>query len=213
MSPPAEIPDPPGHAGCALVLLAAGASTRLGRPKQLLPFRGRSLLRHAAETALASVCRPVVVVLGAGAEEMETELAALPVRVAVNQAWAGGMASSIRTGLKAVASEAAGPDTVVIMLCDQPLITAPMLDQLVKIHRAAGRGIVASEYEGALGVPALFSRKYYPELGMLAGDQGARRIILKHENDVTRIPLPEAALDVDRLEEATRLAGMDGKRL
>lgn len=202
MRQPHESSNPLKDAGSALMILAAGASTRLGRPKQLLPFRGRSLLRHAAETALNSVYRPVVVVLGAFADQLQPELAALPVTVAINPAWAEGMASSIRTGLREVASP---PDAVVIMLCDQPLVTAAMLDQLINIHRAEKRGIVASAYEGTLGVPALFSRKYYPELGLLEGDQGAKRIIVKHENDLARISLPEAAFDVDRVEDAARL--------
>jgi molybdenum cofactor cytidylyltransferase len=207
MGQPSENLNPPGNAGIALILLAAGASTRLGRPKQLLPFRGRSLLRHAAETALASVCRPVAVVLGASADRLQMELTALPVTVALNPAWAEGMAKSIRAGLKAVSSETAGADAVVIMLCDQPLITAGMLDRLVSVHRLEGRGIVASDYEGVLGAPALFSRKYYPELGVLEGNEGARRIIVKHEDDLARISLPEAAFDVDRMEEAARLGG------
>ena len=207
MRQPTEISRPPGNAASALILLAAGASTRLGRPKQLLPFRGRSLLRHAAETALASDCRPVVVVLGASADRLQTELNALPVTVALNPLWAEGMASSIRSGLRAMTAGAAGPDSVVIMLCDQPLITARMLHLLVNAHRSEGRGIVASEDEGALGVPALFSRKYYPELGMQEGDQGARSIIVEHGDDVARIVLPAAAFDVDRLEDAERLEG------
>ena len=97
--------------------------------------------------------------MGASAERLQTELSALPVSVALNPLWAQGMASSIRTGLKAVALESAGPDSVVIMLCDQPLITAAMLNQLVNVHHSAARGIVASEYEGVLGVPALFSQR------------------------------------------------------
>jgi molybdenum cofactor cytidylyltransferase len=209
MRQPAESLHSPGNGGCALIILAAGASARLGQPKQLLPFRGRSLLRHAAETALGSVCRPVVVVLGALADRLQTELTALPVTVALNSVWAEGMASSIRAGLKAVASGTAAPDAVVIMLCDQPLITSGMLNQVVHVHRSEERGIVASAYEGTLGVPALFSRKYFPELDSLRGDQGAKRIIVKHENDQARIPLPEAAFDVDRLEEAARLESFD----
>jgi molybdenum cofactor cytidylyltransferase len=205
MRRPPDSPSAPGNAASALILLAAGASTRLGRPKQLLVFRGRSLLRHATETALESVCRPVVVVLGAFADRLQTELTALPVTVAVNPAWAEGMGKSIRAGLKEVSSETPGPDAVVIMLCDQPLITAAMLDQLVSVYRSTGRGIVASEYEGTLGAPALFSRRYYPELAALEGDHGARRIIVNHEDDLARISLPEAAFDVDRVEEAARL--------
>ncbi len=208
MRQPTKNLNPPSPAGTALIILAAGASTRLGRPKQLLPFRGRSLLRHAAETALASVCRPVVVVLGAGAEQLRSELSGLPVTVTLNPAWAEGMASSIRAGLGTVTSEAHEPDSVVIMLCDQPLITAATLDQLVKVHRTENRGIVACEYVETLGVPALFSRKYFPELAGLAGDQGARKIIVKHNNNLSRIPAPEAAFDVDRLEQAARLEAL-----
>ena len=155
---------------------------------------------------MASVCRPVVVVLGASAERLQPELNSLPVIVAVNPLWEEGMASSIRTGLKAAALESAGPDSVVIMLCDQPLITADRLDQLVKLHHSEARGIVASEYAGTLGVPALFCRRYYRALNSLEGDQGARKIIVKHGNDVARIELPEAALDVDRLEDTARLS-------
>jgi molybdenum cofactor cytidylyltransferase len=211
MRQPTENLRVPGNGSSALILLAAGASTRLGRPKQLLAFRGHSLLRHAAETAVASVCRPVVVVLGASADRLQTELRELPVLVALNPSWVEGMASSIRAGLKIVESEAAWSDSVVIMLCDQPLITARMLDQLVNVHRSEGRGIVASEYGGALGVPVLFSRKYYRELGLLKGSQGARRIIVHHGDDVARIPLPEAAFDVDRPEEAAHLEGLHWK--
>ena len=208
MRQPTKNLNPPSPAGTALIILAGGASTRLGQPKQLLPFRGRSLLRHAAETALASVCRPMVVVLGAGAEQLRSELSGLLVTVTLNPAWAEGMASSIRAGLGTVTSEANEPDSVVIMLCDQPLITAATLDQLVKVHRTENRGIVACEYEDTLGVPALFSRKYFPELAGLAGDQGARKIIVKHNNNLSRIPAPEAAFDVDRLEQAARLEAL-----
>src|SRR5580692_2476743 len=115
--------NPPCPIRVALILLAAGPSTRLGQPKQLLPFRGRSLLRHAAETALASSCRPVVVVLGASAERMKSELTDLPVMIAVNSGWESGMGSSIRAGLEALTNGKnadAGVGAVVIMVCDQP---------------------------------------------------------------------------------------------
>jgi molybdenum cofactor cytidylyltransferase len=207
MRGPSEKSGPSAEARIALILLAAGASTRLGQPKQLLPFRGRSLLRHAAETALATVCRPVVVVLGACAERLQTELAGLPVVVAVNPSWGEGMASSLRRGLK-TASQPSEPDALVIMLCDQPLITSAMLNQLVTTHHSENRGIVASEYGDAVGVPALFSRQYFSKLRLLKGDQGARGTIVNHKHDLARISLPEAAFDVDQLEEAAGLGGM-----
>jgi molybdenum cofactor cytidylyltransferase len=189
----------------ALMILAAGASTRLGRPKQLLPFRGRSLLRHAAETALASVCRPVVVVLGAFAERLHGELSGLAVTVAINPRWQEGMSSSIRAGLKALAPKGAGPKAVLIMLCDQPLVSAQFLDRLVAVHQSSGRGIIAAEYGGQAGVPALFSRAYYAELAALRGSRGAKPVIVKYAKDAERIPLPEAALDIDREKDIQQL--------
>ncbi len=249
-----------GGAASALMILAAGASTRLGQPKQLLPFRGRSLLRHAAETALASVCRPVVVVLGAFAERLRHELNGLPVQVAMNLQWKEGMSSSIRAGLKALAPEreapehsdllaapelprasspspphtcrgkgrgeeasarsmptrmpdgswAAGPEAVVIMLCDQPLISAQFLDRLVAVHQSGGKGIVAAEYGGEGGVPALFSRAYFPELAALRGSRGAKPVIFKNAKHAERIPLPEAVMDVDRREDLQVLGRLAG---
>jgi molybdenum cofactor cytidylyltransferase len=207
---PNPLPARGGAAG-ALMILAAGASLRLGQPKQLLPFRGRSLLRHAAETALASVCRPVVVVLGALAERLNQELRGLPVTVAMNLQSNEGLSSSIRAGLKALAPEGTGPDAVVIMLCDQPLISAQFLDRLVAVHHSSGKGIVAAEYGGEGGVPALFSRAYYPELAALRGSRGAKPVIVKYAKDAERIPLPEAAIDVDRqadIQWLGRLAGV-----
>ena len=200
-------------AASALMILAAGASTRLGRPKQLLPFRGLSLLRHAAETALASVCRPVVVVLGALAERLNQELSGLPVTVAINLQWNEGLSASIRAGLTALAPERTGPDSVVIMLCDQPLISAQFLDRLVAVHHSSGRGIVASEYGGEAGVPALFSRTYFPELAALRGSRGAQPLIVKYAKDAERIPLPEAAIDIDEHADIQRLVRLAGGSL
>ena len=204
---------PRGGAPCALIILAAGASTRLGRPKQLLPFRGRSLLRHAAQTALASACRPVVVVLGAVAERLNQELSGLPVTLAINLQWNEGLSSSIRAGLKALSLERAGPDAVVIMLCDQPLISAQFLDRLIAVHHSSAKGIVATEYGGQAGVPALFSRRYFPELAALRGSRGAQPVIVKYAKDAGRIPLPEAAIDIDEHEDIQRLVRLAGVSL
>jgi len=202
--------DSRGCPASALMILAAGASTRLGRPKQLLPFRGRSLLRHAAETALASSCRPVVVVLGAFAGRLSGELSGLPVTVALNPQWNEGLSSSIRAGLKALPPEGAGPNALLIMLCDQPLISAQFLDRLVAVHLSGGSGIVAAEYGGEGGVPALFSRAYFPELAALRGSRGAKPIIVKYAKHAQRIPLPEAALDIDRQEDIECLGRLAG---
>jgi molybdenum cofactor cytidylyltransferase len=197
---------------CALIILAAGGSARLGRPKQLVSFRGRSLLRRAAQTALASDCRPVIVVLGAFARRLKGELGALPLTVATNLQWGLGIGSSIRAGLAALPPGRDAPDAVVIMLCDQPLISARFLNRLLAVHHSSRRGIVASEYAGTVGVPALFSRAYYPELAALAADSGAKAVIVKHEKDLERIPLAEAAFDLDRPEDMRRMRDYSGAK-
>ena len=200
MRQPTKNLNPPRPAGTALIILAAGASTRLGQPKQLLPFRGRSLLRHAAETALASVCRPVVVVLGAGAEQLRSELTALPVTVTLNPAWAEGMASSIRAGLGTVTSEAHEPDSVVIMLCDQPALTAKHLSSLLTVWREQPHRAVGSAYANIVGVPAVLPRSWFEHILTVQGDRGARAR-LREDPEVIWIDAPELAQDIDTAQD------------
>jgi molybdenum cofactor cytidylyltransferase len=182
-----------------LVILAAGGSTRLAQPKQLLPLRGRSLLRHAAETALASACRPVVVVLGAKVDQMQADLAGLEVRTVNNTQWEAGIGSSLRLGVETIA--AAGCNGIVVMLCDQPLVSARLLDQLVEQNAV----MAAAEYGGTVGVPAFFSADFFPELMDLPDDAGAKSLLLRHASKVARAPFPEAALDIDTKEDYLRL--------
>lgn len=179
----------------ALLLLAAGASTRMGRPKQLLPYHGRTLLRHAAETAVASGCAPIVLVTGALHEELLPEVAGLPIQVVPNPAWETGMASSIRAGLMAVAE--AWPSAVLIMLCDQPLVTPALLRQLMQQQLQTHVPIVAAAYGDTLGVPAVFDQSILPELLKLPGAQGANRLIAGLGAAVGRVSFPAGLLDVD----------------
>ena len=145
--------------GVALVILAAGGSKRMGQPKQLLPFRQRSLLRHAVETGVASMCCPIVVVIGAYTEVMTRELHSLPVTIAHNQEWASGMGSSLRVAMEALAAFDDIEGTV-IMLSDQPLVTADALNRIVETHYTTGKDIVASEYEEALGGPVFIGKRF-----------------------------------------------------
>ena len=188
-----------------LILLAAGGSVRLGRPKQLLLYRGRTLLRHAAETALASHCRPIVVVLGAHAKRLRLELAGLDVRVADNPDWEQGMGSSIRIGMTAL--ETASPDLagVVVMLCDQPLLTSDYLNRLVQTHRDTSHSLIASEYADTRGVPAFFSRALFPKLRALSGPQGAKQMMTRHASDIFSLPFPVGTIDVDTESDYTQL--------
>ncbi|OGX82616.1 hypothetical protein BEN47_04370 [Hymenobacter lapidarius] len=197
----ATVPDSSG--AVALLLLAAGASTRMGRPKQLLPYRGRTLLRHAAETAVATGCGPLVLVTGALHEALAAEVADLPFRVVHNPDWQSGMASSLQAGLAAVA--AARPTGFLIMLSDQPLVTPELLLQLLALQRQSQAPIVAAAYGNTLGVPAVFDQSLLPALHRLQGAQGANRLIAELGAAVGRISFPEGLLDVDTPEQYAAL--------
>ncbi|MDR7554221.1 MAG: nucleotidyltransferase family protein [Armatimonadota bacterium] len=186
--------------GPAAVVLAAGASTRMGRPKLALPVGGVPMLRRVAEAAAASRCGEVVVVLGgAHAAAYRPLLDGLPVRVVENPDPGEGMGSSIRVGVAAISPEATG---VVILLADQPLVTAAIIDQLVETAVAGGHRIVASAYRGVVGPPAYFDRALFLELLTLEGDRGARSVIERYPQQGVALPLPEeAAVDVDVPED------------
>ena len=197
----ATVPEPSG--AVALLLLAAGASTRMGRPKQLLPYRGRTLLRHAAETAVAAGCAPIVLVTGALHDELLAEIVGLPILAVHNPDWETGMASSIRAGLAAVA--AAAPRAVLVMLTDQPLVTPELLRQLIVQQHATQAPIVAAAYGETLGVPAIFDKSLLPELLKLQGAQGAGRLIARLGAAVGQVAFPAGLLDVDTPAQYTAL--------
>lgn len=187
------------------IILAAGVSQRMGSPKQMLTFKGNSLLRHAVQTSLGSRCRPVVVVLGAHAETLQREISDLPVTSIENHLWAEGMGASIRTGIAALEGVSEHLTGTVLMLCDQPFVTSQTLDQLISVYEASPSLAVASEYAGSLGAPALFSQELFAELSALKGPEGAKQILKRHEPDVVRLSVPEAVWDVDTPADYERL--------
>ncbi|MGB3430109.1 MAG: nucleotidyltransferase family protein [Burkholderiaceae bacterium] len=186
------------------MILAAGPSRRMGQPKQLLHLAGRTLLHRAASTALSSSCRPVIVVVGAHADQLHHELSGLDLLVEENPAWMDGIGTSVRCGIEAVRRHP-GADSALLMLCDQPLVTPELIDQLVATHRRTGARIVACEYADTVGVPALFGRGLFEELIALDGDTGARQVIARHADEVVRVPFPAAAFDVDTPEDLARV--------
>jgi molybdenum cofactor cytidylyltransferase len=187
--------EPRFHFGC--ILLAAGASTRMGQPKQLLPIAGRPLIAHAAAAALGSPAWPVVVVLGAHAEKIRPSLARLPLLIVQNPAWQEGLASSIRTGLAALENFSPAFDAVLIVPADLPAFSADTVARLVAAHHATGHGIAAARYAGRLSSPALFARAHFASLRALRGDEGARRLLAAHADTVAAVDLPELELDLD----------------
>ncbi|HET7537373.1 MAG TPA: nucleotidyltransferase family protein [Candidatus Didemnitutus sp.] len=183
-----------------LVLLAAGGSTRMGRPKQLLEIGEKTLLRHVAEIALAAPVSPVVIVLGANAAEIKPFLAGLAAHVVVNENWRDGMASSLRVGIETLTSLAPKIGGAILVLGDQPDLSVAHLFKLIEVHQRAGRSIVATQIGGTLMPPALFAARYFPELISLRGDAGARTLFQAHAAEVAAVPA-EALPDLDTPED------------
>lgn len=187
------------------IILAAGASIRLGEPKQLLEFRGKTLLRRTAETAIASNCSPIVVILGANAEQFAPEIKNLKLKIAVNSEWQNGMSASIRAGLLTAQTIEPNISAVVLLLCDQPFVNAATIVNLIEKFNETAAPIVVCEYENTIGVPVLFQREMFDELLNLTGETGAKFLIKKHRARLARINAPEAAFDVDTPQDWQKL--------
>ena len=188
-----------------LIILAAGASTRMGTPKQLLLYQGCSFIRHITECAIASVCQPIAIVLGANAERIKPEISQFSVQIVENQQWAEGMSASIRVGLEALLAINQNLEAVVIALCDQPFVSSQTLNQLVEAYHFTGKLIIASEYSGTLGVPALFNHTLFSELMSLKNTEGAKQLIKKHSHEVFSTPFPDGAIDIDTPKDYEQL--------
>jgi CTP:molybdopterin cytidylyltransferase MocA len=189
------------------VVLAAGGSTRLGAPKQLLSYEGEPLVRRAARAALAAGAAPVLIVVGAESTRVRAALQGLAgVEVVENARWADGLASSLVVGLRALL-DVATVDAVLVTLADQPHVGGPELTSLVAQWSSA-RPIVAAAYAGIVGVPIVVARAYVDELSTLTGDRGAGAWLRAHGGLVTQAPLPAAAVDIDTPEDAARLSAL-----
>ena len=193
-------------AGVGAIVLAAGSSSRMGSPKQILRYRGESLLRRAALAALGAGCRPVIVVTGANAELSRRELDGLVVQEVFNTCWETGMASSVRAGVEELISADTGAEAAVLLLCDQPHVTADIISGLITAHRSTKSPVVASTYDGSFGVPVLFDRTLFAELTRLEGVSGAKEVIRRHAAEAHFLPFQGGEVDVDTPDDFSRLS-------
>jgi molybdenum cofactor cytidylyltransferase len=187
----------------ALILLAAGNSSRMGTAKQLLAFQGQPLIRHAAQQGILAGCSPIIVVLGAREAEIRVALTELPVEVVVNDRWSEGMGTSIQTGLRAL--EGRELEGAILALADQPFVGPDYLQRLVAAHSETGSSIVASGYSGTVGVPVFFSTESFPWLMTLKPAEGCKGVIMAHLSEALLLDCPEAALDIDTPEDYAKL--------
>ena len=192
-------------------MLAAGASSRLGEPKQLLQYNGKSLLAHMVQTASSSDAGVVIIVLGYNADLLIKEVDEEKARLVINTNWKEGMASSIVCGVNALTEMAPSADAVILMTCDQPHVTASLLDDLMATQQETGKKIVVSSYDNTIGPPALFHKDIFPELLQLKGDVGARSIIQQFPDEVAPVPFENGGIDIDTANDYEKLLNATGK--
>lgn len=185
---------------CGLIL-AAGEFSRLGRPKQLILFQGKTLLQKAIESTLEVLLAKAHVVLGARIEQISSSIEHLSATIVQNRQWQEGIGSSIRAGMEAVVVAAREYDAVLIMLCDQLHVQSPHLQALIGAYQNKLGSIVAAAFGAQLGVPALFDQKYFEALRKLKGVEGVKKIILRHPEDVHLILFEQAIIDIDTQDD------------
>jgi molybdenum cofactor cytidylyltransferase len=181
----------------AAVILAAGASSRFGQPKQLLPFQGESLVRRVVRSAIEAGCARVIVVAGAARDRIETELSGTPAIVVENPGWQRGLGTSIRCGLLHLRSWQPESAAVVLLVCDQPFVDASVIRSLIAEWENSRKPIVACRYAGTLGVPALFDRSCFEEILSLPDETGAKALLQSRSADVAQIEFEKGAIDID----------------
>lgn len=192
-----------------VIILAAGSSSRLGHPKQLVEFRGKSLLQHSIEVAESLDLETKILVLGAKAEEIENEIDIRNFKIVYNENWEEGMGTSISEGVSEVLKYEKDLENILILLSDQPFITKEKIQELIRVQLERKKPATFSEYAGGVGVPAIFSRELFPDLLKLNKDQGAKKLILNNEINFETVKFEGGNFDVDTAEDVELLKKMD----
>ena len=180
--------------------MAAGSSSRLGQPKQLLPFQGYTLVEYSFQTAqnLSDNC---FVVIGANIKEIQSQVNIASKHVFQHLNWKDGMGSSIAFGLQNILTNQPDLENILLLLCDQPFITPKLLLELKDSHFNSNKSITASSYGDSFGVPAIFSRKHFEELLELVGNKGAKKIISGHKEQTQFVKFPKGNIDIDTIDD------------
>lgn len=188
-----------------IIILAAGNSSRLGQPKQLLHYKGFTLLQNTIIHAQLVSNTVVVVVTGANRSQIEQEITDSTVKTVHNSEWETGMASSIVIGLQTLLKFKPEIKNTVITVCDQPFLTSKIFNDLLEVQKSTGKSIVAAAYASTLGVPVLFSSFYYKQLLLLKGQEGAKKLLKLFKEDVAEVYFEKGAIDIDTIEDYNKL--------
>lgn len=189
----------------SIIILAAGGSSRLGSPKQLLPYSGKALLQKAIDNA--KKCEPdqVIVVLGSRKQLIENEINHDGVIIVENQDWESGIASSIRTGINELKNISVNTDAAFLMACDQPFADENILQALIQEQARSGNAIVGSSYDNTKGIPALFHKNLFSDLLALEGDSGAKKLFEKYKELTSFVSFQKGGIDIDTSEDYKNL--------
>jgi molybdenum cofactor cytidylyltransferase len=183
------------------LLLAAGSSSRMGKPKMLLTFNNKTFLQHIIDETKKLSDAPLLVVTGCYHSLTAPILTAQNIPYIENKNWQEGMGSSIQTGVEYILSKYPDTENIIITVCDQPHISFSLFNKLIEAHTKTGKNIIASTYNGTAGTPVLFGKKYFEQLRQLKGQYGAKKIIQQFSQDVFCIDFPEGATDIDTPED------------
>ena len=186
---------------CAVLIIAAGESKRMGSPKQLLNVEGETLINRMIHIVRRAVSYPVYVVLGASAETIQAQLPQLDIKIVHNAHWQEGMASSIRVGLNTVKAQYPVLDGVMVVVCDQPYITEKTITALLQLQEEKDTPMAAAYYDHIMGTPALFHQSIFDEILSLKGDMGAKKIIQSRPEEVAKLHFEKGLLDIDTKED------------
>jgi molybdenum cofactor cytidylyltransferase len=185
----------------AIVILAAGNSSRLGTPKQLLQFGNHLMIQSVVQAALDAKAAKVIVVTGANGEQVAAALHNTEVELIHNRDWQGGMASSIVTAVRHLSEKRDRVDSIILAVCDQPFISSGLFQKLFDAHKESHKGIIACSYGNTSGTPVFFHRRYFAELQKLKGSEGAKPLLKNHAGDLSLVDFPEGAIDIDTVED------------
>ena len=188
-----------------IIILAAGSSSRLGKPKQLLQYNNKTLLEHIIEQAYKARLHPILVITGANAEQVSVTLIDKAIAILYNQLWQEGMASGIVAGVTKLLSLNDNFQNVIISVCDQPFVSSELFYQMISKKEKTQKGIVACSYADTIGTPVLFDKKYLKQLQSLKGSEGAKGLIKTHKDDLATVLFPEGNIDIDTEEDYKKL--------
>lgn len=188
-----------------IIILAAGNSSRLGRPKQLLKYKDSTLLKNTISEALKVENAFVIVVTGSNNNLIEKDLDAVETIISYNAQWENGMGTSIAHGISKLLSLNPDCEKCILAVCDQPYVTKSVFENLIQESELNQKGIAASAYSGTLGTPVLFHKKYFSELLELKGKEGAKKIIAKYAEDVISVSFENGNIDIDTEEDYLRI--------